>query len=86
MISERLKRTILTELSLKDFPLSDVTVASEVPGWDSLSHVRVLIAVEREFAIRFKSLEIIRLKNMGELQALVDKKCAAAGQEAGGKC
>jgi acyl carrier protein len=78
MISERLKGAILRELNLEDFPLSEATVASEVPRWDSLSHVRVLVAVEKEFGVRFRSLEVIRLKNLGDLQTLVDKKSDAA--------
>jgi acyl carrier protein len=76
MISDRLKAVILRELRLDDFPLTDQTLAPEVPGWDSLSHVRILAAVEKEFGIRFKTLEVLRLKNVGELQALVDKKTA----------
>lgn len=74
MISQELKAVILRELSLDDFPLEDSTVASSVPGWDSLSHVRVISAVEEAFKVRFKALEVMKLKNVGELQALVDKK------------
>jgi acyl carrier protein len=77
MISEQLKKVIVKELHLEDWDLRDETVAMEVPGWDSLSHVRVLAAVEDAFGIRFRSLEVIRLKNVGELQKLVDKKVAA---------
>jgi acyl carrier protein len=77
MISESLKKVILQALSLNEFPLSDTTVAAEVPGWDSLNHVRILTAVEKEFGIRFKTLEVIRLKNLGELQTLVDKHAAS---------
>jgi acyl carrier protein len=74
MISDRLNAVILKELNLDDFPLTDQTVASQVPGWDSLHYVQILSAVEKEFAIRFKSLEVLRLKNVGELQALIDRK------------
>jgi acyl carrier protein len=74
MIDPRLKTTILAELGLEDFPLDERTAATEVPGWDSLSHVRVLAAIEREFGVRFRSLEVIRLKNVGDLQALVSRK------------
>ncbi len=77
MISDRLKGVILRELQLDDFPFTDQTLAPNVPGWDSLSHVRILAAIEKEFAIRFKTLEVLRLKNVGELQALVSKKTAA---------
>jgi acyl carrier protein len=74
MISDRLKAVLLRELELDDFPITDQTVASQVPGWDSLCHVQILSAVEKEFSIRFKSLEVLRLQNIGELQKLVDKK------------
>ena len=77
MISQRLKGVILRQCRLDEFELSDETTAPEVPGWDSLSHVGILAAVEKEFNIRFRSLEILRLKNVGELQALVDKKTSS---------
>ena len=74
MISDRLKRTILSELDLDEFDLRDETVAGEVPGWDSLSHARVISAVESEYGARFKSLQLLKLRNVGDLQALVDQK------------
>lgn len=74
MISDRLKRTILSELDLDEFDLRDETVAGEVPGWDSLSHARVISAVETEYGARFKGLQLLKLRNVGDLQALVDQK------------
>jgi acyl carrier protein len=74
MISERLKKIILEALQLEDFDIHDDTTANMVPGWDSLSHVRVIIAIEENYGIRFKTLEVIRLKNVGQLQRLIDVK------------
>lgn len=74
MISDRLKKVVLTVLKLKDFDCSDETCAYQVPGWDSLNHVIILAAVEREYAVRFKTLEVLRLKNLGDLQDLVNSK------------
>jgi acyl carrier protein len=74
MITDRLKKTILRQLELDDWEVTDETTASEIPGWDSLSHVKIITAVEREYNIRFQTMEIIRLKNVGQLQSLVDKK------------
>lgn len=74
MISVRLKKIILEALKLEDFDIQDETTASMVPGWDSLSHVRVIISIEESYGIRFKTLEVIRLKNAGELQRLIDVK------------
>lgn len=75
MVSERLKKVILRELELDDFDLGDATTADMVPGWDSLSHIRVITAVEAEYGIRFKTLEVLRLKNLGDLQSLLEMKC-----------
>jgi len=74
MISETLKAVILAELDLDDFDLRDETLASEVPGWDSLSQVTILCAVEKAFRVRFDTRDALRLKNLGDLQALLDRK------------
>jgi acyl carrier protein len=76
MVSEKLKRVILAELDLGDWDIRSETTAAEVPGWDSLSHARIICAVEDAFGIRFKTSEIVRLKNVGQLQALVDVRAA----------
>jgi len=73
-ISPRLKSVILRELKLEAFDMEPTMKSSAIPGWDSLNHIRIIMAVEDEFGIRFKPLEVIRLKNIGELQALVDRK------------
>jgi acyl carrier protein len=74
MISPELKKVILKELDLDDFNLQDETMAPEVPGWDSLNHVNIILAVEKSFNVKFKSYEVLRLKNVGDLQKLVDAK------------
>lgn len=74
MISPELKKVILKELDLDDFDLQDETTAPEVPGWDSLNHVNIILAVEKSFNVKFKSYEVLRLKNVGDLQKLVDLK------------
>ncbi len=74
MISPELKKVILSELDLDDFDLQDTTIAPEVPGWDSLNHVNIILAVEKSFNVKFKSYEVLRLKNVGDLQKLVDIK------------
>ncbi|HTP57309.1 MAG TPA: acyl carrier protein [Spirochaetia bacterium] len=74
MISERLKKVILKALELEEFPLDDTTIADTVPGWDSLNHARIIRAVEREYGVHFTTAEVVRLANVGELQALLDRK------------
>lgn len=74
MISDELKTVILGALKLDDWELTDSTEAAEVPGWDSLSHVNVVLAVEKHFGVRFRNVEVLRLTNVGDLQRLVNSK------------
>jgi acyl carrier protein len=39
----------------------------------------VILAVEQHFSVRFKSVEVLRLKSVGDLQRLVDAKANPAG-------
>jgi acyl carrier protein len=71
MISEKLKKVILEELELEAWDIHDRTTAGTVPGWDSLSHVRIISAVEAAYGIRFKISEIVRLRDVGQLQGLI---------------
>ena len=78
MITEELRKVVLATLKLEDWDITADTRASDVPGWDSLSHVNVILAVEKHFQVRFKSAEILRLKSVGDLQRLVDTKLREA--------
>lgn len=50
-----------------DLEYRDSLTADDVEGWDSLSHVRFLVAVENAFGVRFTSGEIDGFKNVGEV-------------------
>jgi acyl carrier protein len=79
MISDELKGVILTVLQLDEWEIGEETVTAQIPGWDSLTHVKVIVAVEKHFHVRFKTTEIVRLKNVGDLQRLVDVKSQIHG-------
>lgn len=74
MVSDRLKNVILRELELDDFEIDDSTTANMVPGWDSLRHIRIITAIEAEYGVRFKTVEVLRVRNVGDLQALLEKR------------
>lgn len=52
------------------------TSAEDIDEWDSLSHIRLMVAIERAFDIKFKGSEIDGLKNIGDLVAVIDTKVA----------
>ena len=48
--------------------------AKDVGGWDSLTHIRLLLTVEKAFRIKFSTSEIGKLQNVGDLVALIQAK------------
>lgn len=57
--------------------LSSATTAQDVDGWDSLMHINLIVAIEREFKIRFTTREITALRNVGDLIDLITRKPSA---------
>jgi acyl carrier protein len=54
--------------------LKPETTANDVEGWDSLSHINLMMAVENRFNIRFSQKEVISFKNVGDLARCVEGK------------
>ena len=57
-----------------EISLTPETTADDIEGWDSLSHVNLIIAVEMKFDIEFLQKEIRSFSNVGEMAACVDSK------------
>jgi acyl carrier protein len=54
--------------------LTETTTAKDVPGWDSITHVLIVVAVEKKFKVKFTAGEIQQLQNVGDLAALIRRK------------
>jgi acyl carrier protein len=48
--------------------------AKDVDGWDSLTHIRLMLTVEKAFKIKFSTSEIGKLENVGDLAALIQSR------------
>lgn len=47
------------------------TTADDIEDWDSLEHITLISAVEREFKMKFKMKEVSSMKNVGEMAQIV---------------
>lgn len=58
----------------EDISYADDMTAADIEEWDSLSNIRFVVAVEKEFGIRFANSEIAGLENVGQMVDLVVTK------------
>ena len=54
--------------------LTPSTNAADIDSWDSLTHINLVVAVEKEFGIRFDLKEIKLLENVGQWIDLISRK------------
>jgi acyl carrier protein len=55
-----------------DIVIRPETTASDIDAWDSINHVNLVLAVEREFKVRLSTSGIASLKNVGELAKMLE--------------
>jgi acyl carrier protein len=48
--------------------------ADDVDGWDSLSHIRLVLGVAKAFGVKFSAAEVGGLKNVGEFVEVIRAK------------
>jgi acyl carrier protein len=48
--------------------------AKDVDSWDSLTHIRLILTIEKEFKIKFSTSEIGKLENVGDLVKLIQAR------------
>jgi acyl carrier protein len=67
-------QTIFDDIFLEPVVLTPAISAKDVPEWDSLMHISLMVAVEKEFGVRFRVGEVENTKNVGEFADLIAKR------------
>jgi acyl carrier protein len=81
MGSEVSREEVLTRLQgvfdnvfLEPIRINPALSAKDVEEWDSLVHISLVVAVEKEFRVRFRVGEVESTKNVGEFVELIVKR------------
>jgi 3-oxoacyl-[acyl-carrier protein] reductase len=74
----KLERTVRAALALPASVPLDNGGLGLTPGWDSLKHIEIMLAVERDYGIEFSSSEIDRLSTYAGLRTVVEAKSRKA--------
>ena len=69
-------RDVLNQEALQ---LQRETTANDVPDWDSLNHIELVVAVEKHFKIKFNFAELQKVRNVGDMCDNILGKLGACG-------
>ncbi len=66
-IKERLNIIFQEVFDEDDLEIHDQMTAEDIEEWDSLMHITLVVAIEKEFEVRLNAAEVGKLENIGEM-------------------
>jgi acyl carrier protein len=54
-------------LDNEDIVLTDTTTSDDIEEWDSLSHIQLVVSIEKSFKLKFTAADISSWRNVGEM-------------------
>ena len=73
-VVEKLRDILRKILRNPSLEIHDALTAKDVPGWDSLNHINIIVAAEKKFGIKFTTKEVQNLPNVGAFVDLIVSK------------
>ena len=76
-ILKKVNAIFIDVLDNDDIVLTDETTANDVEDWDSLTHIQLVVAIEKSFKLRFTASQIREWKNVGEMCESIESRLNA---------
>ena len=70
-------RTVFEDRALE---LSPDMTPDDIPAWDSMTHITLIVEAERRFGVRFDAADIEQLKSVGELARQIEARAPSPAQ------
>ena len=73
-IYERLNEVFQDVFDDDEITVNENTTSKDIEDWDSLEHINLIVAVEKEFGIKFNMNEVTSMKNVGEMVTIIEER------------
>lgn len=67
VIVEKVQEIFRNVLDDNSIVLANTTTVDDIEGWDSLSHIQLIVAIEKEFKVKFTSKDMLSWQNVGDI-------------------
>jgi len=76
-VKQRLNQVFQDVFDDPGLQINEAMTADDVDAWDSLTHIDLIVQVEKEFRIKLSTSAVRGLKNVGDFIALIEAKTKA---------
>ncbi len=70
-VMDRLQEVFRAVFDDPTIVITPETTADDIPGWDSMNHIMIVVESERRFGLKFRTAEIEELRNIGDFVTLI---------------
>jgi acyl carrier protein len=70
-VHDRVKRVVGSVLRVDPAGIADDARSEDVPGWDSLRHLELMLALETEFGVRIPAETMLELTSLPAIERFV---------------
>ena len=72
-VREKVENIFREEFDDHSLKVLDSMNSDDIEDWDSLANINLLVAMEKEFSIKFNMKDIQNLENIGDMIHLINK-------------
>jgi len=70
---QKLKKIMVSVFRVHKDTLSDDAKMSDVPGWDSLSHMNLILEIEREYEVQLSGDDIAEMQSIPKITEILSR-------------
>ena len=73
-IGKRVEKVIIEVFQLGGQKIDKNWTSNDIQNWDSLGHLTLVIAIEKEFNMKFEVEDFFKIKSIKDIEELVKEK------------
>jgi acyl carrier protein len=77
-MDEKIGRAFFSAFGVTAEEFSDALSPEQVKGWDSLGHLRLVMALQEEFGVEFEVDEIMRMESVAKIRTIIAERQVAS--------
>ncbi len=77
-MEDKIHRVVSDVMGVPIEEINSESSPDNIPAWESLSHINLVLALEAEFEIKLSPEDILEMLSVGLIQTILNEKVSAA--------